>query len=71
MSKLSEMHGDMRAEWTQLQASWQAAREHWQDDVAESFERGRWQEWDKQMPAFLHALEELEDISSRALRDIR
>jgi len=71
MSKLSDIHGDMQAEWTRLQASWQAAREQWHDEVAESFERGRWQEWDRQTPAFLRALEELEEISSRALREIR
>jgi len=71
MSRLLEIHEDMQAEWTRLKASWQVAREKWHDGVAESFERGRWQEWEKQTPALLRALEELEAISSTALRDIR
>jgi len=71
MSRLSEIHGDMQAEWNQLQACWQATREQWHDEVADSFERGRWQEWDKQTPAFLRALEELENIASSALREAR
>ena len=71
MSRLSEIHGDMQAEWTRLQACWQAAREQWHDEVADSFERGRWQEWNKQAPAFLRALEELEDIANSALRETR
>ncbi len=69
MSGLSEIYGDMQAEWSRLQASWQATREQWRDEVADSFERGRWQEWDKQAPAFLRALEELEEVMSSALRE--
>ena len=69
MSRLATIHDDMRAEWSRLQASWQAAREQWRDEVADSFERGRWQEWDKQAPAFLRALDELEEVMSSALRE--
>lgn len=69
MTNLSDIHGDMQAEWTRLQACWQKAREQWHDDVADSFERSRWREWDKETPAFLRALEELEGIASSALRE--
>lgn len=69
MSRLSEIHGEMRADWSRLQACWQATREEWRDEVANNFTRGRWQEWDKQTPLFLRALEELEQITSDALRE--
>lgn len=71
MSKLSEIHGDMRADWNRLQADWQIARKHWNDEIGEHFERGRWQNWDKQAPAFLSALKELEETARNALRAIR
>jgi hypothetical protein len=69
MSGLSEILGDMQAEWSRLQARWQVTREQWRDEVADSFERGRWQEWDRQAPTFLRALEDLEETASRALQD--
>ena len=69
MSRLGEIHGEMSAEWSRLLACWQATREQWSDEVAESFEHGRWQEWEVQAPAYLRALQELEDVTSSAMRE--
>lgn len=71
MSRLGNVHEEMRAEWARLQECWQTTREQWDDEVAESFERGRWQEWEAQVPEFLRALEDLEDVVARALRETR
>lgn len=71
MSRAGGIHADMRAEWSKLQACWQATREQWRDEVADEFERHRWQEWEQRVPAYLSALEELEEIASRALRETR
>ena len=70
MSKISEIHAEMQAEWLRLQATWAMTREQWQDEVANNFERGRWQEWDKQVPPLLRALEELDETIDDALRAI-
>lgn len=71
MSRLSEIRADIQAEWTRLQTCWEAARGQWRDEVAANFERVRWQEWDKQLPVFLRKLDELEQITTDALRDTR
>ena len=67
MNEFGEIHADLRAEWSRLQACWEATRERWRDEVADDFERGRWQEWEQQVPAFLNALDHLEEIARRAL----
>jgi hypothetical protein len=69
MSRLKDLHGEARAEWSRLQACWEEARNQWQDDVADEFERHRWRAWEEHVPAFLDALEKLEEITSRALRE--
>lgn len=69
MNKLGEIHDDLRADWSRLQTCWQTTREQWRDQVAESFERRRWQEWEQRVPAFLQDLEDLEEEVERALRE--
>jgi|ERR1035441_10406562 hypothetical protein len=69
MSTLRDIQAETRAEWSRLQACWDETRSQWQDDVADEFERHRWRAWEEQMPAFLDALEKLEEIASRALRE--
>ena len=69
MSKLGDIHAEERAEWSRLQACWEEARSQWRDDVADKFERHRWRAWEERVPAFLSALEEMEEIASRALRE--
>jgi hypothetical protein len=69
MSKFGEIHNELQADWSKLQAAWQATREQWHDEVGDDFERRRWQEWEQRVPAFLRALEDLEEIASRALRE--
>ncbi|HEY1731471.1 MAG TPA: hypothetical protein VGG15_06970 [Terriglobales bacterium] len=69
MSKFSEIHDAVRADWSKLQACWQATRAQWRDEVADDFERRRWQEWEQGVPAFLRALEHLDETVSRALRE--
>jgi hypothetical protein len=69
MSRLDEIHGEMSAEWSRLLACWQTTREQWNDEVAESFEQRRWQEWEVQVPAYLRALQELENIADSAMRE--
>ena len=70
MSRLAATRDDLRADWARLQGLWQASREHWRDEVANTFERGRWQEWEETVPAYLRALEELDALATRVLRDI-
>ena len=69
MTRLGKIHGEVRGEWSKLQACWQTTRMQWSDEVGDEFERRRWQEWEQQVPAFLAALEELEEIANRALRE--
>jgi hypothetical protein len=69
MSKLSDLHVGLQAEWGRVQAFWRAAREQWRDEVADNFERRHWQEWDQQTAAFLRAFDELEEIVNSALQD--
>jgi hypothetical protein len=69
MNRLSEIRAEAQADWSRLQACWEAARAQWHDEVADNFTRRRWQEWDQQTRLFLHALEELEQIASDALRE--
>jgi len=71
MSRLGEIHDELRAEWSRLQSCWQSTREQWRDQVAESFERARWQEWDQRASDFLLALKELEETTNRALKETR
>ena len=70
MSRLSDLYAEVRAEWTRLQACWEETRTQWKDDVADEFERHQWQVWEERLPAFLAALEKLEEVTSRALRDV-
>lgn len=69
MSTLREIQAEARTEWSQLQACWEEARRQWQDDAADEFERHRWRAWEEQVPAFLDALDRLEEIAARALRE--
>jgi hypothetical protein len=69
MSKLRDIHAEARAEWSRLQACWEEARSQWQDDVADEFERHRWRAWEEHVPAFLDALEKLEETTNRAIRE--
>ena len=69
MSKLSQIHDELRADWSKLQACWQETRGQWHDEVADDFERRRCQEWEQRVPEFLHALEDLEETARRALRE--
>ncbi|MGE3276475.1 MAG: hypothetical protein AB7O67_15280 [Vicinamibacterales bacterium] len=69
MSRLKDIHGEARAEWSRLQEHWRNARSQWTDGVASDFERRQWQAWEETVPAYLDALQELEEVTSRALRE--
>jgi uncharacterized protein YukE len=70
MSRLAATRDDLRADWGRLQARWDAARQHWRDEVADTFERGRWQDWEETVPAYLRALQELDQLANRVSREI-
>lgn len=69
MSDLRHIQGDLGVEWSKLQASWEAIRQKWRDEVASDFERRCWLEWEERVPAFLQELEKIEAVISSALRD--
>jgi hypothetical protein len=66
---LRHIHDEFGTEWSKLQACWEEARGKWRDEVADDFERRRWREWEERVPAFLGALQQLEEVISRALKD--
>ena len=70
MSRFRDLRAEARADWIRLQTCWEEARTQWEDDVADQFERHQWQAWEERVPGFLDALERLEEITSRALKDI-
>ncbi len=69
MSRLADIRAQARADWSRLEALWFEARRQWQDSAADEFERRRWLVWEERVPAFLDALEELEEVTSQALRE--
>ena len=69
MSRLRDLYAEARAQWSRLQACWEETRTQWEDDVADEFERHHWQIWEERVPAFLEALEKLEEVTCRALKD--
>jgi hypothetical protein len=71
MSRLSETRAELQADWSKLQGRWEAARELWTDEVGSAFERVRWQHWATGAPAFIDALEQLEEILIQASRENR
>ncbi len=60
---------ELQSEWHRLRDCWLTTRGQWRDEVAVSFERGRWQEWEDRVPAFLRALEDLDAMSARLLEE--
>ncbi len=52
-------------------ATWDDARAHWRDAVAEDFERRFWLEIDQAMREFLTECERFEDVLSRSENAIR
>ena len=71
MSRLSDTREELQADWSKLHGRWQAARELWTDEVGSAFERVRWQHWATGVPAFIDALEELEEVLVQVDREIR
>jgi hypothetical protein len=69
MTRHADTYDELKAEWMTLRNCWLATREQWRDDVAVGFERGRWQEWEERVPAFLRALEDLEAVSVNSLEE--
>jgi uncharacterized protein YukE len=71
MSRLSETRTDLQSDWSRLQARWEVARALWTDEVGNAFERSRWQQWADGVPAFLAALDELDEVLRQASREDR
>ncbi|MDB5073669.1 MAG: hypothetical protein JWM87_4780 [Candidatus Eremiobacteraeota bacterium] len=70
MSALGGVRDEVRSEWGRLRACWQSVRAQWTDEVADRFERDRWRRWEEATPAFLSALDDLDDVIAAALRDL-
>lgn len=71
MSRLGELRAELQADWSHLQCQWRAARSLWSDEVGNHFERSRWQHWAEGVPAFLAAIDELEEVLGLARREDR
>ena len=69
MSALDRVHEDMRAEWSRLAAAWRSVRADWTDNTGARFERERWAEWERIVPAYLRALEDFKDVVNAALHE--
>lgn len=69
--KENEMSGDdeiIRSEWRLLMSRWNSVRAQWRDPVAAKFEREFWQQFEVEVPRFLKAMEDLQDVLARATR---
>jgi hypothetical protein len=65
---VSEPRQDLAAAWRALSGQWLDTRAHWDDAVAQEFERRYWTEMQQQMKDLMQAAEQLEETYSRALR---
>ncbi|MCU1263947.1 MAG: hypothetical protein JWM21_265 [Acidobacteria bacterium] len=70
MGSLSEIHDDLRGEWSALEAQWHSTRSQWRDAVADRFEKEFWQEMEEGIPQFLRELEEVDQTLNQALRSL-
>jgi hypothetical protein len=57
----------LKAAWSGLAASWATAREHWNDPIADSFERNVWHNWEDHMSQLLGSLANLDEILNDAI----
>jgi hypothetical protein len=69
MNRFAAILEDARADWSRLQAHWELTQQHWRDELAAEFERGRWRAWDETVPAYLRALEELNEVAKQVSRE--
>lgn len=69
MNRFAAILEDARADWSRLQGHWQLTQQHWRDEVATNFERYRWRAWDETVPAYLRALEELNEVAKQVSRE--
>lgn len=67
MGMISAEQQTVREEWNSLQEVWEETRQNWQDEVGEYFEKEFWRDVERQVPALLRAMEELDDILDHAL----
>lgn len=66
---MSEIYDRITRRWKDLRDQWAATRQKWRDTVGDRFEREFWQEWEKVVPQFLKAVDDLEKVLDRAVRD--
>ena len=59
---------ELLAEWRVLQACWHATQTEWRDRVAKGFEREFLRPLEKEMPLFLKASGDFEEILQMAIR---
>lgn len=71
MSQARDIHSELTHEWTSFLDSWQETQTVWKDAVASQFARRFMEPWENEMPAFLSALETLEEEIEAAHRELR
>lgn len=53
-------------QWLALQRQWQGAREEWNDEVSQRFEREFWSDWESVLPQTIEILRALEETLDAA-----
>lgn len=71
MNKSNDTHEILGAEWVQFQSAWQNSRAGWNDVVTSEFEKRFIRPMQADIPAFLAALESLNDDLKSAQRELR
>lgn len=57
--------------WRALGEIWLRTCELWDDRVRRQFERDFWQEYEAVVPATMKAMDRLEEVMARALREVQ
>ena len=61
MSQFERPSESAQQQWLALNRQWQSAREQWNDEVSQRFEREFWSEWERVVPQTLELLRALEE----------
>lgn len=67
MGIIAEEQHRVREAWDRLGGEWEQAREQWQDEVGEFFEREYWADLASEVPMLLRAMAELDEVLDQAL----
>jgi hypothetical protein len=70
MSPLDGPTSELASQWSKLRACWNVTSEKWNDEVANAFAKKHWEEWERELPAFLAALENLDEVVGEALNKL-